>query len=40
VAKLLIIPGVCVMELLWFNRNLTPAMWAAVAVVVCGVAVV
>jgi solute carrier family 35 protein E3 len=40
IAKLLIIPFVAVMELLWFRRRFTPEVVASMVVVVIGVSIV
>jgi hypothetical protein len=40
IAKLLIIPFVAVMEVIWFQRRFTPAVTASMVTVVIGVAIV
>lgn len=40
IAKLLIIPFVCLVEYVWLGRRFTPRVVAAVATVVVGVALV
>lgn len=40
IAKLLIIPFVCLVELFWLKRSFTPEVTASVATVFLGVAIV
>lgn len=40
IAKLMIIPFVCVMEMLWFQRRFTPEVTASVVTVIIGVSIV
>jgi hypothetical protein len=40
IAKLLIIPFVAVMEMVWFNKRFTPPVAASMVVVVIGVSIV
>lgn len=40
IAKLLIIPFVCIVELFWFGRRFTPPVVGSILLVILGVAVV
>jgi solute carrier family 35 protein E3 len=40
IAKLLIIPFVCMVELFWLRRSFTPQVTSAILVVILGVGIV